>query len=77
MCIECEKILQSKRNLDQHVLKVHRICKTCGEEFKSKVDLDQHKICHTTCAHVRGISVPSINLIDICLLTKLKTLSVL
>ena len=49
VCNECEKILQSKRNLDQHILKMHRICRICGLEFKSKVELDKHKRCHTTC----------------------------
>ena len=48
-CDECDKILQSKRNLEEHVIKLHRSCKACNLKFESKLKTDEHKKTHTTC----------------------------
>ena len=50
MCNECDKILQSKRNLEDHVKKIHRICKLCNMNFDNGNDLIRHKKIHTTCS---------------------------
>ena len=49
MCSECNKILQSKRNLDEHIRKIHRTCKICKEIFVTEKELAVHKRIHTTC----------------------------
>lgn len=49
LCGECDKILQSKRNLEEHVRKLHRTCKVCNLNFNSGNELTQHKKSHTTC----------------------------
>ena len=49
MCEECEKILQSKRNLEDHIVKIHRTCKLCKLKFGDKDALSEHKKTHTTC----------------------------
>ena len=50
MCTDCNKILQSKRNLGEHILKIHRTCKTCKEVFLTENELGTHKKVHTTCS---------------------------
>ena len=49
-CNECDKILQSKRNLEDHVKKLHRTCKQCDLTFEIGADLLMHKKVHTTCS---------------------------
>ena len=49
LCLECNKILQSKRNLEDHIQKIHRTCKPCDLKFSSGSDLEEHKKVHTTC----------------------------
>ena len=49
MCSDCNKILQSKRNLDEHIRKIHRTCKICKEIFETEKELTEHKRMHTTC----------------------------
>ena len=48
-CDECDKILASKRNIEVHVLKIHRSCKVCNMKFESKLETENHKKTHTTC----------------------------
>ena len=48
-CEECDKILQSKRNLEEHVKKIHRSCKACNLTFDCKSETDKHKKLHSTC----------------------------
>ena len=50
VCTDCNKILQSKRNLDEHIKKIHRTCKFCKEIFETENELVKHKRMHTTCA---------------------------
>ena len=49
MCIECTKILQSKRNLEDHVRKRHRTRKQCNLNFEEGSELAIHKKIHATC----------------------------
>ena len=49
MCDECEKILHSKRNLEEHIQKIHRTCKTCKSKSGDKDTLEKHKRSHSTC----------------------------
>ena len=48
-CDECDKILKSKRNLEEHVVKIQRSCKSCNLKFESKLETESHKKTHTTC----------------------------
>ena len=50
LCEECDKILKSKRNLEEHIRKIHRTCKHCDEIFENGSQLELHKREHTTCA---------------------------
>ena len=50
-CDECDKILQSKRNLTEHIKKVHRSCKTCALAFSSKADTDEHNLQGLQCGY--------------------------
>jgi hypothetical protein len=50
MCEECNKILQSKRNLEEHITKIHRTCKICKLKFKNKEESEEHCRSHTTCS---------------------------
>ena len=50
MCSECNKILKSKRNLEDHVNKLHRSCKSCSKKFENSKDLEEHRRTHTTCS---------------------------
>ena len=50
MCSECNKILQSKRNLEDHIRKLHKTCKICKECFKTENELMVHKKTHTICS---------------------------
>ena len=49
MCIECNKILKSKRNLEDHIQKLHRTCKQCNTKFENGADLELQRREHTTC----------------------------
>ena len=49
-CPECSKILRSKRNLADHIVKIHRTCKPCNETFETFEELNHHKKQHTTCS---------------------------
>ena len=53
-CSECDQILKTKRNLENHVVTKHRTCKECKIVIESKDELDQHKKEHTTCKVCRG-----------------------
>lgn len=48
-CQECDKILSSVRNLENHVVAMHRNCKLCNKNVKNNEDLMFHKKDHTTC----------------------------
>ena len=50
LCEECDKILKSKRNLEDHIKKIHRTCKHCAVSFENGNQLEIHKRQHTTCA---------------------------
>ena len=50
LCEECDKILKSKRNLEDHIRKIHRTCKHCAVSFENGNQLEIHKRQHTTCA---------------------------
>jgi hypothetical protein len=49
VCKECDKILTSKRNLEKHILGIHRTCNICKEVFGSMEELVVHKRMQTTC----------------------------
>ena len=49
ICTECDKVLQSKRNLEEHTRKIHRTCKVCKEVFTTDNELAVHRKAHTTC----------------------------
>ena len=49
LCEECDKILKSKRNLEDHIRKMHRTCKHCAEIFENAGQLELHRREHTTC----------------------------
>ena len=49
VCTECNKILKSKRNLHDHIEKLHRTCKPCNLKFDSGIELENHRRTHTTC----------------------------
>ena len=59
-CTECEKPLTSKRNLDNHVVIVHRTCKQCkpNKVFMTTFELTAHASEHTTCK-ICGINMQS------------------
>ena len=50
-CDECQKQLSSKRNLDNHVLSIHRTCKQCKPNaiFNTGIELERHTEEHKTC----------------------------
>ena len=50
LCEECDRILKSKRNLEDHIRKIHRTCKHWAEIFENAGQLEHHKKEHTTCA---------------------------
>ena len=48
-CKECDKTFMSSRNLRQHQIRVHITnvtCNICGQAFKYKVELQEHKAMH-------------------------------
>ena len=47
-CSICNKILQSRRNLDKHI-DAHKTCKTCKAIFESNEECREHEKVHTTC----------------------------
>ena len=49
LCEEFDRILKSKRNLEDHIRKIHRTCKHCAEIFKNAGQLELHRREHTTC----------------------------
>ena len=48
-CSECNKILSTKRTLEDHIKKIHRTCKICGSLFDNNEEMLLHKASHTTC----------------------------
>ena len=51
ICLECKKSLSSKRNLDNHIVNIHRTCKLCkpAKVFNSSLELSDHAWVHTIC----------------------------